>query len=560
MTEMNSNQFETEAGEPLNERRNPGFSLTVWLVLGLLVLAFVLRLLGLSTREVHPDEWYHVLAGASWANGEGLTYVRGIYDRAWPFTMATGLAHSWLGLDGFMAARFPSLLAGVVCVWLIYVLGKRTASPAVGLIAAAILAFDHMGIEWSQIGRFYTLQTACILGLACIFAGPSFGAPRAAPMRTLIAVLVAAGIALLALLLQVISILGIAGLVLFLFTRTPYFSIEFARTPSWQRTALAILIVVGFVIGMAGFVMMWPELRATQAWTAHEADNFMYYDDYMRAMYGVLWPLTPLAVLIGLSHSRKAILLALSVIIPVLLVQSLGGMKAPRYIMQAIPFIFLLWAVGLRSGFLWLAGMIRDRVPFGNIGPGRIVSNTAALAVLAFALAGNLSFREAAKWTIRDGKAALAGQPLLSGEPLDPALVSASREVASKLRGGETYLIATDPWIQAYFGQAAHFTLINPRNDNDQPLDFEDKTGQVNIANAEELSVALDCLPSADILLRSDKVGAFYLPPPVMAEIEQRATPVSLANGALKLYQWSRPVDHTETDCSLVNAGLAKQN
>lgn len=557
---MNANQFETRAGEPLNGRGWSGSAFVGWAMLGLLLLAFGLRLLGLSSRDVHPDEWYHVLAGASWANGEGLTFIRGIYDRAWPFTVSTGLAHSWFGLEGFIAARFPALIAGVVCVWLIFLLGKRTASPAVGLIAATMLAVDNMAIEWSQLSRFYTLQTACILALACLVAGPSFGAPRAAPLRTAIAVLTAVAIALLALMLQVISILGIGGLILFLFTRTPYFSLEFARTPSRQRTVLAILLLVGLLVGLAGFGMMWPELRATQAWTADEANNFLYYDDYLRAMYGVLWPLTPLAVLVGLVHFRNAVLLALSVIVPVLLVQSLGGMKAPRYIMQAVPFIILLWAVGIRSSFLWLAGLVRDRVPFGNFGPGHFVSVSAAVAVLLFAMAGNLSFRETAKAMIRDSKAVIAGQSLFAGDPLDPELASASREAASKIRGGGTFLIASDPWIQSYFGQAANFTLINPRNDNDEPLDYEAKTGQVNVANADELAIVLDCVASADILLRGDKVGSFYLPPRVMSLIEARATPVLLENGAMKLYHWDRPMDQTGTDCSLVKAGLAKQS
>ena len=556
---MQANQFETKADAPLNKAGGFAIGRTGWFALGLVALAAAIRLVGLATREIHPDEWYHVLAGASWAQGEGLTFIRGIYDRAWPFTISTGLTQTWLGLDGFVAARFPAFVAGVLCVWLMYILGKRTASPAVGLIAAALLTVDHMAVEWSQLSRFYTMQTACILAIACLFAGPSFGAPRAAPMRTAIAVVAAMALALLALLLQVISILGMAGLVLFLFTRTPYFSVEFVKTPSRERTVLGVLLVLGLLVGFAGVPMVWPELRATQAWTAQEANNFLYYDDYLRAMYGVLWPLTPLAVLIGLSYSRQAVLLALSVIIPVLLVQSIGGMKAPRYIMQAVPFIILLWAVGLRSSFLWLAGLIRDRVPFGDVGTGHWFSQGAALAVLAFALAGNLSFRESAKWTLRDGSATLAGKPLLSGEPLDQELQAAAREASTKLRGGESLLIASDPWIQAYYGQAAHFALINPLNDDNRPLNFERKTGQVRIGNAQELAIALDCLPSADILVRSEKIGTFYLPPETMAVIEQRARPVAMQNEALTLYKWDRPVDQSDTDCTIVEAELAKQ-
>ncbi len=556
---MDANQFETKPQARLNKILGIKLDLTTWLVLCLVSIAAVLRLVGLSTREVHPDEWYHVLAGASWAEGQGFTFIRGIYDRAWPYTLSVGLADLWLGLEGFVAGRFPALVSGILCVWLIYVLGKRAASPAVGLIAAALLTVDHMGIEWSQSARFYTMQTACILALACLFAGPSFGAPRASPVKTAVALAAALAIALLALMLQVISILGIAGLVLFLVTRTPYFSWEFVTTPSRERTVIGILVIVGAAIGAVGFAMMWPELRTTQAWAAQDANNFLYYDDYLRAMYGVLWPLTPLAILMGLSHSRKAVFIALSVIVPVLLVQSLGGMKAPRYIMQAVPFIILLWAVGLRSGFLWLAGMIRDRIPFGDVGPGHWVSNTLALGVLAFALSGNLSFRTSAQWTIKDGIATYAGQPVLTGDPVAPAIQSASREVAGKLRSDGTMLMASDPWFQAYYGNTAHFALINPRNDDDVPLNYERKTGLVRIGNAQELAIAMACVPKADILVLNKKVGTFYLPPETMAVIEQNATPVDMENKVFSLYQWDRPEDQADQDCSVVNEELAKQ-
>lgn len=556
---MQANQFETEQSRPLNPEQHGAIGFAGWLLIVLLVVAAVLRLLGLSARELHPDEWYHVLAGASWADGEGLTFIRGVYDRAWPYTLSVGFVHKVFGLDGFVAARLPSLLSGVVCVWLIFLLGKRTSSPAVGLIAAGLLAIDHMAIEWSQIARFYTMQTACVLGIACIFAGPSFGSPRSSIKRTAIAAVLALLLIALSLVLQVISIIAIGGLFLFLFTRTPYFSLEFARTPSKERTILGALVVAGIIVGLAGLVMVWPELRATQAWAAQDQNNWFYYDDYLRAMFGVLWPLTPLAVIMGLYHSPKAVLVALSVIVPVLIVQSIGGMKAPRYIMQATPFLLLLWAVGLRSGFLWLSAMIRDRIPLGDIGPGHWISNCAALAVLAFALAGNFSIREVAKSTIRNGMPVLSGELAIFRDPIDPAIAAASQEVSGKLRGDPTLLIASDPWIQAYYGQPAHLQLINPRNDDDIPLNFEAKTGLVRIGNVSELETALNCISTADILIRADKAGSFYLPPEVMAVLEGQTVRVSLENDALRLYQWDRPMDQTETDCALLEAELAKQ-
>lgn len=561
---MPSNQYETIADQPVNNSLGEAGEFLVrnagWFALGLMFVAAILRVLGLTSREVHPDEWYHVLAGVNWAEGNGLTYIRGIYDRAWLYTISVGLSYSWFGIDGFLAGRLPALLSGIACVGLIYLLGKRTADPAIGLIAAALLTVDYMALEWSQITRFYTMQAAVILGLACIVAGPAFGAPRASPLRTGIAVIGALACAIVALLLQVISILGVAGLVLYLFTRTPYFSLEFACTPSRMRTLMAGLVVVGAMIAVIGLSLMWPELRATQAWTAEHQNDLFYYDDYLRAMYGVLWPLTPVIVLIGLIHARNATLLALSVAVPVLAIQSLGGMKAPRYIMQAMPFLILLWAIGLRSGFGRLAALVKEHVPLANTKIGQRLASLTIIGVILIAISGNLSYRETAKWTVREALSTLQGKPLLAGVPVDRDLVAAAREVSEKLRDRPTWLIASDSRVHAYFGDAPHFTLINPRNDNSQPLDYDDKNGQIAVANADELNTVLNCVQSADIVVLTEKIGTFLLPLDTMEVIEGRTTQVSLQNKALRLYQWDQSVVQSGTDCSLLETELSKQS
>ncbi len=556
---MQANQIETEGQDAV--KRDSGWltDRAVWLIAGLIIVAAVVRLLGLSSRAYHPDEWYHLVAGTSWAQGEGLTYVRGIYDRAWPYTISTGLAQNWLGLEGFVAARFPAFLSGVVCVWLIFVLGKRTASSAVGIIAAALLAFDNMAIEWSQHARFYTMQTACILALACVLSGPWIVSLRTSPAKFALAAIGAAAIAVFAILLQVISVLGIAGLGLFLFTRTPYFTIEFARTPSLSRTILAALIALGVVVVLIGGWMVWPELRATQAWTAQDQNNFLYYDDYLRAMYGVLWPLTPLAVLMGFARYRQAVLISLCVIIPVLLVQSLGGMKAPRYVMQATPFLILLWAVGLRCAYLWLTSFARDRLALGSSRPGTWLAGVIVLGAIGFALSANFSLRESVKWTLKDGAAALAGQPLFTGSPIAPDLAAASREVASKLREN-TLLIATDPWIQHHFGGTSNLHIINPLNDDDKPFNFQYKTGQVSLGSTAEVEQALQCLDSADIVIQTAKIGTHSLPQETVEVVKKYSQPVPLENDTLRFYRYDRTGMSEGLDCSVLEAELAKQN
>jgi 4-amino-4-deoxy-L-arabinose transferase-like glycosyltransferase len=75
------------------------------------------------------------------------------------------LMYPWTRLFGTspFALRFPSVLFGTGCILLVAMLGARLYGPRIGLLAAALLAFNGMQIFWSQQARMYALT--CFLGL-----------------------------------------------------------------------------------------------------------------------------------------------------------------------------------------------------------------------------------------------------------------------------------------------------------------------------------------------------------------------------------------------------------
>lgn len=75
------------------------------------------------------------------------------------------LLRGWIALAGFseFAARYFSLLLGVACVPLLFVLGVRLLGREVGLAAAGLLAFSPYAVWYSQEVKMYTLVPALAL-------------------------------------------------------------------------------------------------------------------------------------------------------------------------------------------------------------------------------------------------------------------------------------------------------------------------------------------------------------------------------------------------------------
>ncbi len=136
-----------------------------WLVLPPTLAAFALRAYLLGAQNIWWDEGL-----AIWAVRKGLI----------PMTLWTaGDVHPPLYFWGLyaitrvageteFAARFPSLIYGVLMIPLAYQLGRRLVSARVGVLAAALLAVARFPVWWSQEMRMYI--GAAFWGAASLYA------------------------------------------------------------------------------------------------------------------------------------------------------------------------------------------------------------------------------------------------------------------------------------------------------------------------------------------------------------------------------------------------------
>ncbi|PWH16099.1 MAG: hypothetical protein DDG58_10160 [Ardenticatenia bacterium] len=152
-------------------------------LIGILVVASALRLAYAWHSHLFFDEYVTILAARAILQSglpvlpSGLFYEHGLLfsylDVPW-----VGLAH-WLedyGNNGlFLLARLPSVLIGMVTVWLVYRVGQHWFSVRVGLIAAALLAIAPQAIVWDGRARMYSLAQLLAVGLAVLVYQGSWG-------------------------------------------------------------------------------------------------------------------------------------------------------------------------------------------------------------------------------------------------------------------------------------------------------------------------------------------------------------------------------------------------
>lgn len=121
------------------------------LLLATLALGFGLRAWGLAGQSLSGDEVVELRNAAL-----GLT---GIPQTADGFPPLYGLLlHGWLRLyPDTLAARWLSVLVGVLSIYCGWLLGRRIGGDAVGLWAALLLAVLPLHIWYSQEGRVYSM-------------------------------------------------------------------------------------------------------------------------------------------------------------------------------------------------------------------------------------------------------------------------------------------------------------------------------------------------------------------------------------------------------------------
>jgi 4-amino-4-deoxy-L-arabinose transferase-like glycosyltransferase len=140
--------------------RHPGFAAAV--VFAAAFTAFVPQI---GTQEIwSKDEARTALIVKEMLTTSDWSLPRvpgGAYGRKPPLYHWLTALTAYRGLDE-ATLRLPAAVAGAGTAALVYLFGAQLATPAVGLVAAAVLIANPSFFEWARVGRMETLLVFCI--------------------------------------------------------------------------------------------------------------------------------------------------------------------------------------------------------------------------------------------------------------------------------------------------------------------------------------------------------------------------------------------------------------
>lgn len=308
-------------------------------------LALVVRLPGFD-HVAWFDELYHVFAARNWLVEGEFRIGEGTYSRASLFTVLTAFFFAGFG-ESLEVARLPSLLAGTALVPIVFLWVRREADGRAAWLAAILLGLSAEAIEISQFARFYALH-GLLFWLAAIGTYELVLRPGGAVRTSLLGLAILTACAS-ALHFQITTLIGLAGLGcwIVLVRGAPLL----AKSPlGWVwglLTVLAALVVVLLVLQSELGQWLLDLYLVAPLWTQENQGMFWYYHRYFLINYPSIWPLTALAVIIGLSYRPKPVVFCACIFTIIFAFQSFGAVKGPRIIYYAMPFLFVLWAVAI---------------------------------------------------------------------------------------------------------------------------------------------------------------------------------------------------------------------
>lgn len=300
----------------------------------------------------HPpfyDEMYHMLAAESWRDNGELHILDGEYARASLYTKMVALNGLLCG-PSLECARALSVAAAAALIFIVTVFSGTAMHPLVGAISGAFLAVNPSLVMAAQTVRFYTLHAFTLAAFAFMVFAIISNWRKLSPISRLSLGALALALLLLSGHLHALTQLGLLAVVVATaIVISPNVLTWLRDQRPWLLFVIAALTVAATVLGLSLIDVpgKFEALRSGPGWAEGHEDLFLHYYRWLRLWYPLLWPTIGVLAILAIFRWPKISVYCFTVFSVAFLVLSVAGAKTPRYILFALPFLFIPVAGGV---------------------------------------------------------------------------------------------------------------------------------------------------------------------------------------------------------------------
>ena len=264
----------------------------------------------------------------------------------------------------------------------------------------------------------------------------------------------------------------------------------------------------------------WAFYRWTPAHAEALRDYYGFYFNQLQTAYGALWLASLVLVPLGLRINAALTFYCGTIFTICFLTHSFGGMKALRYLSYAMPFLFVMWALGLRAAFDLLTRGVDPRLRTAlALVTGIAVVTATDFAPRSLELAGGEGLPARGDW--RDGRAVV-------GDWSDVPFVATTRELHHVAHIGS---------YDVLFSQS-RVTELDP------PEDFgvDPRTGRPVVGHADNILRILHCVPDGLLVTSPYWWRAQGWEDRLLPGLSENGTELTMReSGAILAIRWQTP-------------------
>lgn len=516
------------------------------------------------------DELYHVLGARGYIEFGEPRIAEGIYSRVSLFTAMIAALFTSFG-ESMVIARMPSVICGALLVATMFIWTRSIAGPIAAWSASVLFMLSPLAVEVFQYLRFYAPQALMFwLGALAIFTACTRLRPLAIDGQTAVTkegVLRQSWLWLIALIcfavatyLQVVTLIGLLGVAIWamLFLGVPWLRSLPSRT-RWM------VILIGGSVCLIGFVIVWGFIGSTLLATYLKAPLYAaprrhvvwFYHFWLNLYYPSIWPIFPFLVLGAVCLRSRPALFCLAIFGTAMLLHAFAASKARIYIFYAMPFMFVLFGMGLAyfgpPVVKFLRELVRNALTMAGLPATRRYRYGVWILAGLFLLGANTA-------TIRT-------ITMLAGVTVPPEVHPSDwAAVAPTLRPimAESDVVVTANELHTLYFIGEYDILLGASRMSElrEKYEFEPdhRTGRPVISQLESVDDVVDCFASGVFIIEKPRWrNVSFVSREISNLIVTRTEEIELpATSRIRAFSWARDDVIANDQCEMITSSIQK--